>query len=315
MSRYDSIKDIEDKVMEIIPEYMDLLELLEEVNPCEQSYDLKDHSLVVSYMLKLNLFNFFGKFSLYKRTRIIGLPISICDKGYFGEIETIEDIIQDQKGLTILLNGDQDLGCESLTLSTFILDNQYHSFQDYLDRLRSPYRRRIIKALDKRDRIIIKKLEKADFTETHYSLYRSVLSRSENPLEILPLAFFKSYDADIYEITARDTDQILAFFQLKQFGDCLYFLFCGFNKEDNALYDLYYNLLINIVEIGIERGVGTINFGQTSEESKLKIGCKEERKYLWIHHSHPVLNKILQFLLPMFSYKPYPMNHNVLKKE
>ena len=315
MTRYNSIRKIEDKVMEIIPEYIDLLKLLEEVHPCEQSYDLKDNNLVISYMLKLNLLNFFGKFSLYKKARIIGLPISICDKGYLGEIKTIKDIIRDKKGLTILLNGDKDLGCESLTLSTFIFHNQYHSFQNYLDGLRSPYRRRIIKALNKRDRIIIKKLSKDDFTEIHYSLYRSVVSRSGNPLEILPLAFFKSYDADIYEITARDTGKILGFFQLKQFGDRLYFLFCGFKKEDNEFYDLYYNLLVNIIEIGIKRGVGTINFGQTSEESKLKVGCREERKYLCIYHSHPILNRILQCLLPMFSYKPYPIDHNVFKKE
>lgn len=315
MTRYNSIRDIEDRVTDIIPEYYHLLELLEKVNPCEQSYDLKDRSLVVSYILKLNLLNFFGKFSLYKKTRIIGLPISICDKGYFGQIENIKDIIKDKKGLAIILNGDKDLGCESLTLSTFIFHNRYHIFQDYLENLRSPYRRRILKALEKRGGIIVKKLSKDDFNEVHYSLYKSVLSRSQNPLEVLPLEFFKSYDADLYEFTAMDTGKILAFFQLKEFGDCLYFLFCGFEKEDNELYDLYYNLLIHIIEIGIKKGVKSINFGQTSEESKLKIGCKEQKKYLWLYHSNPILNRILQFLLPMFSYKPYNIYHNVFKKE
>lgn len=315
MTSYNSIRDMDPTLLEILPGYKDLLELLEEVHPCEQSYDVKDNTLVISYMLKLNLLNFSGQFSLYKKTRIVGFPISICYKGYFGEIENVENIIKDKKGLTILLNGGKELGCENLTLSTFIFENQYPTFGHYLSRLRSPYRRRIMQALDKRDQITIRKINREDFNEDHYALYRSVLSRSKNPLEVLPLEFFKSYDADLYEIAQRGTNRILAFFQLKSYGNHLYFLFCGFRREDNKVYDLYYNLLLSILKIGMERGVKTMNFGQTSEETKLKIGCREEKKYLSIYHSNPVLHRMLRLLLPLFSYKPYRICHNVFKEE
>lgn len=314
MNTYNSIKDI-DNLGQISSEYVDLLELLERVNPCEQSYDIEGNTLVISYRLKLNLLNFFGRIPLYKKVKIVGLPISLCQKGYFGDGETVKDIIKEKKGLTLLLNAEKDLGCENLTLSSFVFHNNYNSFEDYLEKLRSPYRRRILKAFAKRINLRIESIRNSDFNEIHYSLYRNTVLRSENPLEILPMEFFQSYEADLYEVMERDTNKILAFFQLKEFGDELYFLFCGFNKDENDSHSLYYNILINIIEIAIAKEIRTINFGQTSEESKLKIGCKEERKYLCIHHSNPILNRIFQSLLPFFSYRPYNIYHNVFKKE
>lgn len=315
MRTYSSIKDFKYISNNFPTGYSELLEILEQVNPCEQSYDYYDNSLVISYKLKLNLFNFFGKFTLYKNTRIVGLPISICERGYYGDPEVVKRIIKSKRGLTIVLNADESLGCKCQTLSSFIFRNNYSNFDKYLDNLRSPYRRRIKKALDKREKIEIIKINRTDFTDNHYSLYKSVMERTKDPLETLPYEFFKLYNAELYEILDKETNQIIAFFQLKEIGKILYFLFCGFRKEDNDKYDLYYNLLIKIVEIGIEKGVEEINFGQTSEESKLKIGCEVHKKYLCIYHSNPVLNKLLDFLLPYFSYKPYKIRHHVFKKD
>lgn len=323
MTTYDSIKDFKriynsnsrckNKGLEFNNELISLLELLEEVNPCQQQYDLYENNIVISYELKINLLNFFNIFPLFIKTRVIGLPISISEKAYWGEHSKLEKIIRSKKGLKILLNGDESLGYKGRTLSTFIFNNDYSSFKDYLNNLRSPYRRRINKALEYRKNLIIKDLKNNDFSNIHYSLYKSIMDRTENPLEILSMDFFTKYDSEIYEFLHRETKEVLGFIQVKQFKETLYFLFCGFKKEDNYNNDLYYNMLLKILEIGIERGIKKINFGQTSEESKLKIGCIEVPKYLCIYHSNFILNKILQLLLPVFSYKPYGIKHNVFK--
>lgn len=73
-------------------------------------------------------------------------------------------------------------------------------------------------------------------------------------------------------------------------------------------------MLLKIVEIGIEKKVKIVEFGQTAEESKLKIGCKEVYKYLYVHHSNFILNYIIQKLLPLMSYRPYRVRHNVFKE-
>ena len=223
-------------------------------------------------------------------------------------------MIHNIKGLKIVLNADDDLRCKGLTLSTFIFYNKFKNFDEYMDRMRHTYRRRVNKALMHRRMLIIRELNYNDFTAEHYSLYKSVMTRTDNPLEILDIEFFRRYDSRMYEFLDKETNRVLGFIQLKEIEDTLFFMFCGFKKEDNECYDLYYNMLLKIIEVGIEKGVKIINFGQTSEETKLKIGCKMEPRYLGIYHSNKLLNGILQLLLPLFSYKPYKVVHNVFKE-
>ena len=265
--------------------------------------------------MKLNIFNFTKLFPIHIKTKIIGLPISLCEKGYWGDSSTVRNLINSKKGLKIVLNAEKDLGISGQTLSTFIFYNNFKDFNNYLDSLRCSYRRRIKKALNYRKKLIIRKIGNINFTETHYKSYLSIMERTENPLEILPIEFFKNYDCELYEFVDLESEKILGFIQTKQVNDCLYFFFGGFSKEDNEKYDLYYNMIIKIVELGIEKAVKTINFGQTAEESKLKIGCVEVPKYLYIHHSNFLINKTLQILAPLFSYKPYKTAHNVFKSK
>ena len=313
MTIYNSILDVPN-IHNINSELVTLLKVLEEVNPCNQRYEVYRESFMISYRFRINLLNFLGKVALNINAQIIGLPISICEKSYFGNGSDIIRMIQNKKGLKIVLNADDDLGCKGLTLSTFIFYNNFNTFSEYVDRMRHTYRRRVNKALLHRGQLLIRELNYTDFTTEHYSLYKSVMTRTDNPLEILDIEFFRRYNSRIYEFLDKKTNRLLGFIQLKEIEDTLYFMFCGFNKEDNEPYDLYYNMLLKIIEEGIEKGVKKINFGQTSEETKLKIGCKMEPRYLGIYHSNRLLNYILQLLLPMFSYKPYKVVHNVFKE-
>ena len=46
------------KTFDLNDDYIKLLSLLEKVNPCNQYYEISEDSLIISYDLKLNLFNF-----------------------------------------------------------------------------------------------------------------------------------------------------------------------------------------------------------------------------------------------------------------
>lgn len=313
MKVFESIVEIRNKV-KIDEELIKLLDLLEEVNPCNQRYHRGDKSLIISYNLKLNLMNFIGLFSLKVKTRIVGFPISICEKGYFGDKDEVMKILKSMKGLTIILNANKDLDSKARTLSTFIFNNNFKSLNNYIDSLRSPYRRRVKRALSYRKKLIIREFEPYEFTHEHYLLYRSIIERTDNPLETLSMDYFLKYEAKLFEFLDSSTGRLLGFIQLKRIDSQLYFYFCGFNREDNEEYDLYYNMLLKIVEEGISLGVDRINFGQTSEESKLKIGCVEEKRYLSIYHHNKMINNLFKLLLPYFSYKPYDVRHNVFKE-
>lgn len=306
-------KDSDMKIKEVAREWINLLDLLEVVNPCEQNYDIVDDCTIISYRFKLNLFNFKNILPLRLNIEIIGLPISVSHQGYFGDPNRVKRIVEKRKGLKLILNSDTKFENGGRTLSSFIFYNGFESFERYMDSLRSSYRRRLNMALSNREKLIINKIENREFTKEHYNMYLSIMKRTENPLETLPIEFFREYRAEIYEFLDRDTGTILGFVQIQQIDEDLLFLFGGFDKEDNKAYDLYYNMLLKIVEIGIERNIKTIEFGQTAEASKLKIGCEEKKKYLYIHHSNIMINKIVKLLVPFFSYKPYKIKHNVFK--
>ncbi len=320
MSKYTSINNLIRELTDLnfsyeqeLKELGPLLDLLEILNPCGQEYELVDNNIIISYSLKLNLLNFRNIFPLKTNVQIIGLPVSVCLSGCFGDNDAIENIIKQRKGLKVLLNGDLPFRGGGKTLSTFVFENRFSSFDEYLSSLRSSYRRRITRALNKRGNLLIRNFSGKDFSENHYKLYLSIMKRTENPLETLPIEFFQEFEAELYEFADKETNRVIGFIQLKELNDKLYFLFGGFNKEDNEVYDIYYNMLLKIVETGIEKCVREIEFGQTAEESKLKIGCKEKYKYLYIHHSNPLLNFFIQLLVPLFTYKPYSVKHHVFK--
>jgi hypothetical protein len=322
MSKYTSIRILAEELNQLdlpykneFTELIPLLTLLERVNPCNQEYELNDNNIIISYTLKLNLFNFKNILPLKTTVRIIGLPVSVCTNGYFGDNNQVEKIINHRKGLKVLLNGDSPFKGGGKTLSTFVFENRFNAFEMYLNALRSPYRRRINKALKHRENLTVRKFCTNEFSEKHYELYLSIMDRTDNPLETLPIEFFKEYDAEMYEFIDNHTNEIIGFIQVKEINNKLYFLFGGFKKEDIENYDIYYNILLKIVELGIEKQVNEIEFGQTAEESKLKIGCKEKYKYLYVHHSNPVLNFFIQKLVPYLTYKTYPIRHHVFKAE
>jgi predicted N-acyltransferase len=182
------------------------------------------------------------------KAQIIGLPLSLSHKGYFGDLNKVLEAVKKRKGLKIILNADEEIIKGGRTLSTFVFGNRFENFDDYLNKLRSPYRRRINKALKCRNKLRINKIRNRDFNEDHYRLYLSIMKRTDNPLETLPIEFFQEYEAEIYEFTDKDTREIVGFIQLKEFDGRLCFMFGGFNKADVKKYDLYYNMLLKIVE-------------------------------------------------------------------
>lgn len=320
MSKFKSINDLAEELIKFNMPHGDelkglvpLLDLLEKVNPCNQEYELIGNNIIISYSLKINLLNFRNLFPLKANVQVIGLPVSVCLSGYLGDDSVIENSIKNRKGLKVLLNGDSPFKGGGKTLSTFVFENRFSDFKGYLNDLRSPYRRRINKALKQREKLIIRNLPRCEFSQEHYNLYLGIMSRTENPLETLPIEFFQQYDAELIEFMDRETNKTIGFIQLKELGNKLYFLFGGFDKEDIDKYDIYYNMLLKIIETGIEKCVKEIEFGQTAEESKLKIGCKEKYKYLYIHHSNPLLNFFIQLLVPMFTYGTYKVKHHVFK--
>lgn len=307
-----------------------LLRFLEKTNPCDQRYYLYKRVIIISYGMSWDFFKIGRKHSIKGRFRIIGLPISLPNPGYLiakEDEETwnsidriIKEVADSLKGITIVLNADKDIFDGRLAPSNFVFYNRFQSFEQYLSSLRSSYRRKIKAVLKKGEGLSYTRLQKYGFTQEHYELYLSVCNRAKMVFRILSLDFFRDCDAEIFEVRDRQ-NRLLAMIQLKDIEKELYFLYVGFNKDYELIkdpahinnIDLYFNLLLFIIRYGIEKGYSKIVFGQTSAESKSKIGCTQELKYIYITSSNPLIKAFFRVFPRFYSFKPYAALHNVFK--
>lgn len=290
------------------------LAVLERTNPCSQWYvAFLNHagsidSTMILYKLKLNLLTY-SAFSLPVEVTMVGIPCSVAAPGYIAGEQTkaqFESYVNSIKGLVVILNSAGDLSLPSwsqgVTLPSCRLQLSHSSFADYLGSMRSHYRYRLRTALKKGLPLQVERLEdNSCFGDDLYALYEQVYEKSKFKLETLPISFFQQADADIYMFRALGVP--VGFVQLKQELTEMQFLFGGIDYSQSSRYDTYVNMLLFIVQESIARRCKLIDFGQTAEDAKCKLGCKLHRKFMYVRHSNALLNFCIRKLIRFFDYK------------
>lgn len=302
----------------------DFLITLQQTNPCQQRYVLFStesssiDSVLVSYQLNINILSF-SKLRLPMALTIIGIPCSVAKPGYLLGEETkseFEDYLQAIPGLVLIINADQVVELpqftRGVTLPSCQLPISHSSFEAYINAMRSHYRYRYRAALQKGRAVTVEKLvDKSAFSPDLYALYEQVYQKSHYKLEKLSINYFTQAAADIYVFYAASTP--IGFVQLKQHNQELYWLFGGINYAESIKFDTYINLLLFIVKQAIARGCVLVDFGQTAEDAKTKLGCQLQPKYMYVRHSNPVANLVIKLLLRYFDYEMPDHHFRVFK--
>ena len=296
------------------------LQFMESVDNCEQKYyvfhDKKGliNSIFMTYVrTHYNLF-MFSPVTIYLKMTFIYVPISVTRPGIIYGQETIDEVgdtIKKIKGYKILLNLPQDLNLpgfvQGLTCPRCMLKIRWNSLDDYINDLRSNYRHRYKKAIKKGHDVKFYMLDdNKKFDDRLYSLYEQVYNNSHYKIEKLSKEFFQGEFFKIFVM--HDSSGPVGFIQLIENGMELIFEFIGFNHDLNHKYDIYINLLLQIVRYGIENKFDVIDFGQTADEAKLKLGCEYEYLYALLNHSNPVINYSSRKIAPFIQYKPLDAN-------
>jgi hypothetical protein len=276
-----------------------------------------DHGVFSTYHLTLNLLTFI-KGKLNCRVTIVGLPLSLSDQGYSYKDEVgrqnIIKWIKAQKGISLILNGSDDFEGDFVKLDTLpshYLENRFASVVDYNQHLRSHYRYRFKKA--KKRFSTVTPISNPVFDEDLYHLYEAVYKKSAFPLEKCTPDYFKTVSASIEAFYVEG--QVIGFYQYIVLDNVLYFIFCGLNYAVLATFDTYYNMLLHMIEKGIALGVKGIDFGQTTEDIKQKLGALPVSKKIYLYHSNALMRGILKILGPLGSYRPPKAHYKVFKKE
>lgn len=328
IKQFTSISDVPDEWDAIIGDniYMSkkFLSFIEEIDKCDQRYymlydDGVLDSVFMSYVRRRYNLAMFAKFDLYQKMTMIYVPLSVTRPGliYGKHLDKVMDFIKTIKGPKIILNiedVDPRGYAKGLTCPKCILKNRFDSFEHYLGSLRSNYRYRYAKCLKKSSCLKIEYLQdNREFTEQMYDCYLQVYNKSRTRIEKLPIEFFRG---DFFKIfVLKNGDRAVGFGQMLENGTELIFEFVGVDYEYNNTYDTYHRILLEIVRYGIENGFETIDFGQTADESKLKLGSEYTMLYAYLHHSNKLINAVNKKLARHIEYRPITTDYRVFKED
>jgi hypothetical protein len=272
--------------------------------------------LCCEYQTRMNLFTF-GKLNLRVPITVVGLPISLDACGYCGDLAALIRDYRRRKGLVLLLNLPQSAAlppdvASGPTLGTCVFHNRFSCFEDYLSSLRATYRRRANQAMRRAAGLTLRPMAAREFTAQHHQLYLNVLRRSRYPLEQLEAEFFRQFDGELfaYEHQGRP----VAFFLIQQRARCLHFIFGGMDYACRDEFDLYVNMLLDIVRIGTQRGCDSIDLGQTAEQTKLRLGAVYQPLYMAAFSGNSALNWLLRKFAPRLCYQETPPEFRVFRE-
>jgi hypothetical protein len=300
---------------------------LEKYNPRKQRYYLlyKDEKPVSGAIVFNSFVNLLTFVNLYfpVKMNVVGIPSStVADSGLFGNSdfynELLRFIFKNEKGFTILLNIDQHININNAVglrgLPSIRIQREFKDYKDYCDSLRSSYRRRLKKTLDNFKDVDESVSECRSFTKEHYKLYLNVFKRSRTKLEKLKMDYFTNLPPEFKLTTYKHSNKIITWHINLKDSKRMYFLIGGIDYQINQDKDAYFNNLIGVVKESIEENCKEIEFGQTAEIPKMRVGGNLIDKYMFMYHKNPVIKGFFKVFGRYVENKPVSEIPNVFKK-
>jgi hypothetical protein len=287
---------------------------LHKYNPCTQRYyelycNNKFVAGTVVYTLKVDIFTFANIPSPFK-FQIIGLPASIATPpmiGDSGEFEYfLSELIQLESGLILGINFLEDhLQNKVLnmrTLPTFILNLECDKVESYENTLRHSYRRRIHKIRNKFTGITSVTSDCSLFNEEHYDLYLEIMKKTKTKLETLSFKLFRYLPPNFLLTTYYDDKKMLCWHIICKDINVLFFFFGGMNYLYRDQFQSYNNNLLGIIGAAYDYKYNMIDFGQTAEVAKTRLGATLSERRMFVYHKNPLISGLLKLLRNIMSY-------------
>jgi hypothetical protein len=193
------------------------------------------------------------------------------------------------------------------------MDPSWHTFDDYLDAMKSKYRVRARNAIKKSadiTRVIFDETDIANHRETIHSLYRNVSDQADFNAFILHQNYFEKISEALGKNMRFTTywrkGRMVAFFTSIRNYDILDAHFLGYEPAENAECQLYLNMLYDLVREAIDIRATKVDLSRTAVEIKSTVGAVPHEMYLYLRHTNPLLNKavetVLSFVKPTEEY-------------
>jgi len=186
---------------------------------------------------------------------------------------------------------------------------EWSTMDDYLQAIKSKYRVRYRKARKRVLPIVKKRLLPAEILEhedTIHRLYKQVIDQSSFNLMEVDRKYFGNLAellGDRFTLNAYfNGDKLIGYMSFIDTPDVLEAHFTGIDQEENRNFDLYLNMLFDLVEEAISRQKKILNLSRTALEIKSSIGATPVSMYCYLRHQNPALNSLLPMIF-RFLYK------------
>lgn len=142
-----------------------------------------------------------------------------------------------------------------------------------------------------------------------YALYEQTYERSPLKFEKLTETFFE-FVAGLMPAQTRfvlyyHAGQLIGFNLLLHNGHTLMDKYIGLRQPEAAKHNLYFVSWIVNIEMCIRDGLSRFQSGQASYAVKKRLGAELEDTFLLFRHTHPLLNRPLNYLAKWLAYENF----------
>lgn len=197
------------------------------------------------------------------------------------------------------------------------LPPEWRSFDDYLESLRTKYRKAVCHTLDSIDAagVGIEPLKDLDAHAGRlHALYKAVEARAKVSFASFPAGYLpalaRAAGADRFRCTvARREDEILGFMATVRDGDTAVAHYAGLDYAANEEIPIYLRLLYTVIADAIDWRCRRASFGRTALESKARLGARPVELASWLRHRDPAMNLVVWPLVRLIPHRRAPDRH------
>lgn len=191
------------------------------------------------------------------------------------------------------------------------IPDTWNKTEDYISAFNKKYLRRYRTARKKSIHLNYKELDTEylkDNSKAIFRLYETVSDNARvNSFKLQEQHFFQlkvQLKDDFKVIGVFLNKELVGFYTLILNNKTLETYFLGYNKGLQPQYQMYLNMLFNMVSFGIENGFKRIVYARTAMEIKSSIGAKPQTMYIYLKHTNnfianTVLKCIVKYMNPM----------------
>lgn len=187
------------------------------------------------------------------------------------------------------------------------VDDDWSSYDDYLGAVKSKYRVKFKKVKKKGADLSYREMDlnmAKQYNSEMYGMYKNTADRSTFSMFVLDKNYFariKEELADNIILTGVFLDEkLVAFFTYVKNGDLGDAHFLGYNVSLNNKYQIYFNILLLLVETAILNKAKYLNLSRTALEIKSSVGARPYDMKVYLQYHRSWINKHMPYLLSKF---------------